>query len=226
MESLVEVKVSAAMARQQFHPCTPEFIRDTCHAKCCDSRSAPAGMIVHIAPHEIGRIGQYGGKVKGGLLQPAPGQKGCPFKAAETKLCTLHEPGAKPQGCVASPFTFTNRKTLVVRNRYRRLPCFKHADAIPAFEAFRASLDLIFGPDEAARIAAHLRDGGGDLMAQAKGDILAALLEKNETSKRAARGGLGWWAVLLAWLKAWWKPKRKRRAKAALAVMAGGEVQK
>jgi hypothetical protein len=68
----------------------------------------------------------------------------------------------KPFGCIASPFTLNRSGTLVVRNRYRMLVCYvpkareDRDDHPPAFEAFRASLDLIYGDEEAARIVTDL----------------------------------------------------------------------
>lgn len=180
------VRVSAAMARLLFHPCDPDFIRDTCHAKCCDAPSRPTGMLVTIHPSEQEKIEALGGRVEAGLLQPAAGCRGCPFKSAESHLCNLHESGSKPFGCIASPFTLNPNGTLIVRNRYRLLPCYKTAEgSIPAYKAHAASLRLLFGEAEAARITAHLDAGGGDLEAKMPREVHDRLLENDELKKGA-----------------------------------------
>ena len=100
-----------------------------------------------------------------GLLQTGDGP--CTFQDGGTHLCGLHTGPDKPFGCIASPFTLNDHDTLIVRNRYRQLCCYTDTRAdgtqLPAYIAFRASLDLIFGPDEAARVCDHLDAGGGDL---------------------------------------------------------------
>lgn len=106
-----------------------------------------------------------GGRVVGGLLRPVPGERRCPFKA-DDNLCGLHGTAAKPFGCIASPFTLTSRDTLIVRNRYRLLRCYRDdrdGTARPAYHAFAASLVLLFGRAGAARLTAHLDAGGGDI---------------------------------------------------------------
>lgn len=166
------VKVSAKMMRLEFNGCEPDYIRDVCHAKCCDAPSRPTGMLVTIHPTEQMKIEDRGASVVKGLLQPSLGTRGCPFKSLD-HLCTLHFTDDKPFGCIASPFTLTPRRTLIVRNRYKLLPCYKDGKRRPAYEAFRTSLDLLFGHDEASRICFHLEKGGGDLIA----DMLSTAFE-------------------------------------------------
>lgn len=158
----VSVKISAAMARLKFNGCDPDYIRDVCHASCCQSSAAPGGTLITIHPSEQKAIEARGGIVEAGLLQSIG--KRCPFKSADD-LCGLHFTPDKPFGCIASPFTLTQAGTLIVRNRYKMLKCYDDGRRQPAYKAFRASLDLIFGPEEAARIDRELDAGGGDLMA-------------------------------------------------------------
>jgi hypothetical protein len=162
------VKISAAMARQRFHGCDPDYIRDVCHAACCRTKANPHGMLVTIHPSEREAIEQRGGKVVGSFLQPAPGAKGCPFQRGDDHLCSLHHTADKPFGCIASPFTLNKNDTLVVRNRYRMLVCYKDRgptdkEPLPAYRAFGASLRLIFGPTVATLITEQLDNGSGDL---------------------------------------------------------------
>lgn len=161
---MVEVKISAASARQRFNGCDPDYIANVCHARCCESSTHPLGIMVTIHPEEQDVIELQGGEVIDGMLQPRAGEKKCPFKTAD-QLCGLHGTEAKPFGCIASPFTLNANDTLIIRNRYRMLKCFEDGKKLPAYVAFRSSLDLIFGTDEAGRICRHLDNGGGDLPA-------------------------------------------------------------
>jgi len=156
----IQIKVSAAMARTPFHGCDPDYIRSVCHASCCQSSTSPSGTIITIHPDEEETIRGRGGSIKGGLLETS-GR--CPFKTDED-LCGLHFTTDKPFGCIASPFTLNDNNTLIVRNRYKLLKCYNQGERIPAYRAFRASLDRIFGDEEAGRICDHFDAGGGDLV--------------------------------------------------------------
>lgn len=184
-----EIKISAAMARLMFIECGPACIASGCHGNCCDAPSRPTGCMITINPDEQARIEALGGVVEAGLLLPRPGEKGCPFKAEG--LCGLHASGEKPWGCIASPFTLNPKGTLIVRNRYRLLPCYKNeGEKAPAYRTFRSSLEIIFGLEETARIIAHLDAGGGDLIASCEPAIKAKLFA-NDAIKKEAKEALG-----------------------------------
>lgn len=187
-----QVRVSARSARLRFHGCDPEYIRDVCHGRCCEGS---AGLMVVVHPTEAAAVAAAGATIspylsliaQGGLLRPAdPAARGakqiCPFKAPD-HLCSLHG-GAKPFGCVASPFTLNGNDTLIVRNRYKLLRCYDDGPRLPAYVAFRVSLDLIFGAAEAARICGHLEEGGGDLKA-AMPELSWRILHDNDAAKRS-----------------------------------------
>ena len=159
------VKISAKNARLAFNGCDPDYIRDVCHASCCDSKTSATGTLITIHPSEETAIEKRGGVVLDGLLQPKTGEKKCPFKN-EVNLCGLHFTPDKPFGCIASPFTLNDNNTLIVRNRYKLLKCYNDGPRMPAYKAFRASLDLIFGLDEAERICNELNNGCDDINAQ------------------------------------------------------------
>lgn len=159
------VRVSAKSCRLRFHGCDPAYIAAVCHGRCCESSAFPAGTLIAIAPGaEEAAIRARGGTVVAGLLQPRADKK-CPFKAP-TGLCSLHGTPAKPFGCIASPFMLNPNGTLIVRNRYKLFVCYNVGPRLPAYVAFRGSLDLLFGPAEAARLCAHLAAGGGDCHAE------------------------------------------------------------
>ena len=181
------VKVSAKSARLLFNGCDPLFIASICHSRCCDSPGRPTGMMVTVHPFEQHRIEKRGGVVADGFLQPSNGCRGCPFKSLETHLCGLHGSGDKPFGCIASPFTLNQNDTLIVRNRYKLLPCYKAGRLIPAYRAFSESLSLIFGKTEAERIVEHLDNDGDDLHAEVM-PLAYRMLHDNDDAKHAITG--------------------------------------
>src|ERR1700731_4960344 len=122
---MIKIKVSAASARLEFNGCEPDYIKNVCHASCCRNTTVPEGCIVSIHSSETEAITARGGVVKAGLLQPAQGSCGCPFQNLTTHLCDLHRTPDKPFGCRASPFTLNRNNTLIVRQRYTRLKCFR-----------------------------------------------------------------------------------------------------
>jgi len=165
----VQVRVSAAFMRQEFHGCDPDYIKDVCQGQCCRRSTSIA-----LHPDEQHLLEAIGGVIKGGLLtQPADpqdregttadGKRGCQYQSGDTYLCTLHFTPNKPFSCIANPFTLNKKNTLIIRNRYRLLKCFKD-DGQPAYKAFRGSIDFLFGDEEAQRICDHIESGGGDLV--------------------------------------------------------------
>lgn len=161
------ITVSAANARQLFHGCTTQYIADVCHGRCCRSTVNPRGIVVTIHRNEHAArqaITNLGGAIdSAGLVIPRPGEKACP--AQTDGLCSLHNTEAKPFGCIASPFTLNKGNTLIVRNRYRLLICYRDnrdGPALPAYKAFRDSLILILGTTQTDALTTHLDQGGGD----------------------------------------------------------------
>lgn len=159
----VEIKISAKMANLKFVECNPDYIENVCKGSCCQSSTKESGTMITIHPSEVAGIEELGGKVIGGLLD-TPNKK-CMFKNGQ-HLCDLHFTDKKPFGCIASPFTLNNSDTLIVRNRYKMLKCFKDGGNVPAYKNFKASLDLILGKEESERVSAHFNNGGGDIVAK------------------------------------------------------------
>jgi hypothetical protein len=162
-DNLRRVKVSAASARLRFQGCDPDYIRTTCHGACCHVKSVPMGTIVRVEPDQQPGLIARGAVILEGILQTV--NRRCVFIDDPAGLCTLHGTPDKPRNCIQSPFILNDHDTLIVRNRYKLLVCYQAVPALPAYVAFRASLDLIFGLLEASRVVAHLEGGGGDLMA-------------------------------------------------------------
>lgn len=184
-EPLTVVRVSAASMRQKFNGCDPDYIATTCHAACCKTSTHPSGVRIVIHPSEQAAIEARGGVVVGGMLEPREGERHCRFESDGSHLCELHFTPDKPFNCSASPFTLApGGRTLVVKNRFRRLRCFNDGKMLPAYVAFRAALELLFGAEPAWLICAHLEAGGGDLFVEMSDRVRAMLLD-NATSHHA-----------------------------------------
>ncbi len=150
------VKISTKSARQLFRGCNTDYIKTVCKGRCCEGTNC---ISVAIHPLEQANIESLGGVVKDGLLQPDI--RGlCPFKS-DNGLCLLHGTGNKPLGCIASPFTLNKNNTLIIRNRYRLLRCYK-GGSVPAYLAFRTSLEALF-PDNVDTLVNKLDNGSDDI---------------------------------------------------------------
>jgi hypothetical protein len=179
----VAIKVNVPALRQPFHPCTLDFIRDICQARCCRSTTDPTGIAVIVTSAEAVALRRRGAVVDDrGRVQPV--NRRCPFQGVGDHLCTLHAHPDKPGGCIISPFTINDSNTLIVRNRYRMLPCFKADGAVPVAHAHRASLERLFGEAQATRLVALVDVGWtGAAYPLVDADDLAALRHKNSASK-------------------------------------------
>jgi hypothetical protein len=163
-------KVSAAHMRAKFTGCIPEYIRDVCHARCCQSSSGPINVAV--LPGEVARLERRRIPVVAGVIDS--NERLCPCQTDE-HLCSLHGTGDKPFGCTASPFTLNRNGTLIVRHRYYMLPCHRDGN-VPAYRAFESSLRAVLAvDDEYERLAAHLDAGYGDTFVVLRPDVVAAL---------------------------------------------------
>lgn len=186
VDNLVKIKVSAAMCHLPFNGCNPEFIRAICKSSCCDSSTRGTLIVIH--PTEENKVRARGGIVTDGLLQANPITRQCPFKT-EDYLCNLHDTPDKPFGCIASPFTLNANRTLIIRNRYKLLRCFKTGYMLPAYKAFRPSLDLLFGYCEAERICKHLDNGNSDLIARMSIINYQMLIDNDSSKHQLLKGG-------------------------------------
>lgn len=179
----VKVNVSAAMCRLAFTTCGPECIAAGCQGNCCDAPSLPTGCMITIHKTERAVIKARGGVVVNGFLQPKPNTKGCPFKS--NGLCGLHFTPDKPFGCIASPFTLNKNDTLIVRNRYKMLPCYRNAaPKLPAYKAFSSSLVLLFGLNNFKVLEKHLDTGGGNFEIEMSLAIYTKLKDNDEAKKK------------------------------------------
>ena len=175
------IKISVKSMMQLFHPCTFEFIRDTCQASCCESHGGKRATVISVHPSEVEKIESKGAKVENGLL--VDDGKKCVFKN-EQHLCSIHGTDYKPFGCIASPFTLNKKDTMIVRNRYRMLKCFKTEEGkIPAYKAHNGSLVRIFGEEETQRIVEKVEAGSDDFMAYIS-EFNYSMLKDNDEIKQ------------------------------------------
>lgn len=148
----MQIKISVPTLLQQFHPCSGDYIQNTCRGRCCQGTGK---IMVTVHDSEIDKFKAKGATIEGNFIQQdARGL--CPFKSDEG-FCNVHDD--KPFGCAASPFTLSKKGVLIIRNRYRMLRCFKCAGAMPAYKAHRFSLTSIFGEVETARICDEMDAG-------------------------------------------------------------------
>lgn len=160
----VPVVVSAKNARLLFEGCSAQFIQNVCKGDCCRLKSLPEGPIIKVEKDQQRSLESLGAKFVAGIMQTVNAR--CVFFDEDTGFCGVHFSGHKPRSCIQSPFMLNSKDTLIVRNRYKLLPCYRAEGAVPAYVAFRAALDLLFGLEEAERICDHMRGcGSGDLMA-------------------------------------------------------------
>lgn len=168
-ENSRQVKVSSKWARHCFS-CTTKYITEQCHGGCCEGSDK---IMVSLLPEEVEIQEGAGFHVVAGMLQPDVATGKCPHKK-ENGLCGVHDTPMQPFGCIASPFTLNAGRTLIIRNRYNMMKCHGHGE--PAYKVFRASLELLFGEEEALRISNHLDSGGGDIVATMAEGVPEALM--------------------------------------------------
>jgi hypothetical protein len=182
----VKIRINIRAMQQMFHPCTTEFIANICHASCCRSSTDPSGIAVVVTIEEAPRLRALGAVVDPRTLRLQPVNKRCPFQHPQSHLCGLHGSADKPRGCIISPFTINPNGTLIVRNRYRLLPCFKAPGSLPVYEAHYASLVEMFGPSEAQTIRAACSNPAlldSYITAEMPDALASALLYKNRASR-------------------------------------------
>jgi hypothetical protein len=183
---MTQIKVNIAAMQQMFHACTPDFIRDVCQARCCRSTTDPTGIAVVVAPDEVITLRARGATIDDETRRIAPVARRCFFQSPTTHGCTLHETADKPRGCIISPLTVNSNNTLIVRNRYRLLPCFKADGAQPVYVAHRASLVALFGQEQTDHLTAVASDParlGDTIYIEAPDHLVAELQHKNTASK-------------------------------------------
>ena len=172
------IKISVKSMKQLFHPCTIDYIQNICHGRCCESSN---GLMVTIHKSEIKHIRSLGGVVSSdGFLVDINNNKKCCFK--KNDLCSIHT--MKPFGCKASPFTLSKNNILIIRNRYRRMKCFKAPGAVPAYIAHRWSLEQIFGFDETERIVNCITSGCAMVFGKISIEKFNMLVENDRAKKR------------------------------------------
>lgn len=172
------IKISAKSMRLLFHPCTSEYIRFKCHGRCCEKSGG--GTMITIHESERQKVEELGGRVEGNFLTPNPATGKCVFKTPEG-FCGIHEKG-QPFGCKCSPFTLNPKGTLIIRNRYRLMICFKNGQ-LPAYKAHKRALAAIIGEAQADNLEKYLDAGGGDKILLIEDKIFDTLIENDKAKK-------------------------------------------
>jgi hypothetical protein len=183
------IKINLSALQQQFHPCTADFIANVCKASCCRSSVDPSGIAVVVTSSEAVALRKRGATVDETSGRVTPVNKKCPFQHPDNHLCILHDSPDKPSGCIVSPFTINKTNTLIVRNRYRMLPCFKAEGSQPVYMAHRDSLSRIFGLEQAEWLISQASNPelqGTTVYLEVPGSLVEALQHKNAASKAKA----------------------------------------
>ena len=151
-QSYVKVKISSKSLNQLFVKCNEKYIINNCKGRCCQGTD---GIKVSIHKSEHLKFIKKGAVIENGFIVPDE-RKLCPFKT-DSGLCSVHND--KPFGCRVSPFTLTKNNTLIVRNRYRLLKCYRRKDIkkIPVYKAHKESLLLLFGEKGVKRIIKRIK---------------------------------------------------------------------
>jgi hypothetical protein len=170
-----------------FNGCEPEFIKTICKAGC--EFSSKHGTMITIHPSEKENIERLGGIVnENNFIIPIKAQtvrgfrKCCPFHTPDG-LCKLHYTSYKPFGCIASPFTLNKHNTLIIRYRYFSLGCYNKGKKLPAYIAFKESLNLILGEDNYKELCTHLTLYDKDILMGIKEDIYKKLVDNDIIKK-------------------------------------------
>jgi len=175
----IYIKVSGKSAYLKFRECGPTCIANGCTAKCCDAPTTPLGIKVSILDddniHMI--LDDNNVTVIDGYMQPRSGERLCPFKSDE-HLCLLHDTIYKPFGCIVSPFFLNRNSTLVVRNRYKLLPCYDKTGGERAYRVFSSSLKAIFTEDVYKHVVDRLDLSNTSFMAPIRRVIYDRLRER------------------------------------------------
>ena len=161
--------------RQMFHPCTEDYIVNVCNGRCCQGTG---GIMVTVHDSEIDKFKDLC-NINGNFIE-ADERGLCPFKTKEG-FCNIHN--NKPFGCIASPFTLNIRDTLIIRNRYRLLRCYKTDGSKVAYIAHAWSLKQIVGLDNYEYLKEHLNKGGGDVVININDDIYKILKDNDKYKK-------------------------------------------
>jgi len=178
---MMKIKVSVKSARETWNGCQVSYIKNVCGGRCC----ATGGGKSHIAilPSEEAGIRSLGGSVTNGVLDNKPGG-GCPFW--KDGLCSIHTTGMKPLTCWTSPFTLNANNTLIVKNRNRRLKCYKANPRTMTYKAYKSSLINMFGQGVADDIEMRLDAGATEdffvEVPDSKADNLHWLINKTKES--------------------------------------------
>lgn len=165
------VIVSARAARLKFQGCSPDYIANVCHGRCCWVQNGKqSSTTVYAEPDQRVALTVRGVKIgKDGVLKTRKDGK-CFFQN-EVGHCGVHfeqnkGQQVKPRSCSISPWMLTKNGRLIIRNRYTLLRCYRAEPALPAYTAFRAGLVLLFGEDKAKEMVDHFENGGGDFRAE------------------------------------------------------------
>jgi len=162
------VTITRKSANLMFQGCSPQFIADVCHGRCCwvIGDDGNPTTTIYVERDQRAELTKRGAQFTNGILQTVGGK--CGFQHPADGFCTIHNRRAdgefvKPRSCYISPWILSKHDKLMIRNRYKQLKCGK-VHTVPAYLAFYSGLVMLFGDSVANEINIHFSEGGGDIM--------------------------------------------------------------
>lgn len=162
------VTITKKSAWLMFQGCTPDFIADTCHGRCCwvIGDDGKPTTTIYVEADQQAELINRGARLTDNVLQTVGGK--CGFQHPADGFCTIHNRRAageyvKPRSCYISPWILSKHNKLMIRNRYKQLKCGR-ISKVPAYLAFYSGLVMLFGDSGANGISEHFTKGGGDLV--------------------------------------------------------------
>lgn len=179
MKNKVPIKISGKWFKNKWHPCTVDFIQNVCHAACGCVHYKKDGF-VPVFPDEEEYLQRKGAYIVDGIIRFINlnnGYKVCPFYDFDTCFCRLHtdeKGGTKPLSCKISPFKLTINNILVIQKRFIHIPCFNADGAMPAYDAYRWQLELLF--DDVDRIICEIKNDKDNIIGEVTQDMFERLV--------------------------------------------------
>ncbi len=164
---MVKIKVSTKWLKKKFK-CDKDMIQQHCKGKCCKGFNK---VLICLLSEETKKLKDKFKKCKIENNKIIGIRNECFFKDING-LCKLHDTPYKPLGCIFSPFKINKNKTLIIRHRYIRFPCFNHKDGKFAYITFKDSLIKIFGNKKYNYIKKKIEEDNGNFYIDIDKDML------------------------------------------------------
>jgi len=184
-DGMVECSISVKTFKNTWHGCDPGWIcsDDGCAGKCC--QPGGKGATVVVTDDEAKRLRKRGIAIKNGAIDLGDGRY-CPCQD-EDGLCKLHKTGDKPLTCVTEPLKVLSNGTIVVRDRFFLLKCFK-VGGMPGYKAWEGAFKRLFGDSQTKRIQKEIEAGADKVTAKMDAKLFETMVGL-DSRRISNRGG-------------------------------------